>query len=154
MVAETKEGMKRVFDAMSEGFRTSVDTGRKAQEAWFGAFGNVCKNQTGVDTLIPERFTKDVAPFVAKNAETVVDCMDKSVKTGADAFNAACETVFADKGDFYSKTRTVWDTSFDAMRTNMDTIGRAGKTMIDNWTSFCRTTCSEASPKGSGKPAK
>jgi len=145
------DGMKQAFDTMADGFRSGFDAGRKAQEALFEAWGDAMKAPTGLDTMFtrPEQFFKGWLPFFAKNTRTMVDCMDANFRAGMDVFRTACDaSMKVEDADFYKKSRSVWDATFDAARVNFDTVGKAGKAAMENWTNLCQTTCQE---QGMGK---
>ncbi|MEK7731070.1 MAG: hypothetical protein AAB363_04365, partial [Planctomycetota bacterium] len=65
MVAETKESMTKVFDCMSESVRTAFDAGRKTQDAWFKAVGEMWKHPGDADRFNNrgERIFREFAPF-------------------------------------------------------------------------------------------
>ena len=158
MVAETKDGMKQMFDTLADGFRTGIDAGRKTQEAWVETMDDARKSFRGFDVFFayPDRFTKDWMPLMTKNTRAMVDCFDANVKAGMNVVKTACEnTLNPEEGDFYTKNRNLWDATFEAARTNFDTFGKASKAAMDNWTAFCQSTCGEAAmPKPTPKQSR
>ena|SRR3990172_2513475 len=140
MVAETKENMTKVFDCMSEGVRTAFDAGRRTQDAWFKAMGDIWKRPGDAERFSGrgERIFREFVPFVGKNMEMAAQCCDTGLRTGIDVFKAACDAA-AKPGetDAYDTARQVWDATFDAVRTNFDTFGKAGVRTMENCSTFC-----------------
>ena len=152
MVAETRETMTKVFDCVTESVRTAFDAGRKTQDAWFKAMGDVWKRPGDVGDVYGhgERVMREWAPFVGKNLETAAHCCDAGMRTGLDVFKAACDAT-AKPGDTdpYDTTRQVWDATFEAVRTNFDTFGKAGVRTMENCSAFCDAVLRE---EGVSKP--
>ena len=140
MVAEAKESMTKVFDCMSEGVRTAFDAGRRTQEAWFKAVGEMWKHPGDADRFSTrgERIFREFVPFVGKNLEMAAQCCDAGIRTGVDVFKVACDAAGKPGDtDAYDATRQVWDATFGAVRTNFDTFGKAGARTIENCSAFC-----------------
>lgn len=157
MVAETKERMTKMFDAMSEGFRAQMDAGRKVQQACIDTFTQVGKERTNFEGFfpMPERINQDWMPFMTRNMQTVVECFDTNVRAGVDAMRTACNQAKAEETDPYKRTRAMWDAAFDAYRTGFDAMTKATQATIDNWTNFCNTTCcGESATKSTPKSSK
>jgi len=143
MVAETKESMTKVFDCMSEGVRTAFDAGRKTHDAWFKAVGEMWKRPGDADGFSAngERIFREFVPFVGKNMEMAAQCCDAGIRTGVGVFNAACDAVGKPGDtDAYDSTRQVWDATLQAVRTNIDTFGKAGVRTMENCSAFCDAT--------------
>jgi len=143
MVAETKESMTKVFDCMSESVRMAFDAGRKTQDAWFKAMGEMWKYPGDADHLNirGERIFREFAPFVSKNMEMAAQCCDAGIRTGADVLKVACDVAGKPgDSDAYNSTRQVWDATFQAVRTNFDTFGKAGARTMENCSAFCDAT--------------
>ena len=140
MVAETKESMAKVFDCMSEGVRTAFDAGRRTQEAWFKAVGEMWKRPGDADGFSArgERVFREWVPFFGKSIEMATQCCDTGMRTGLDVFKTACDAA-GKPGDTdpYETTRQVWDATFQAVRTNFDTFGKAGARTMENCSAFC-----------------
>lgn len=139
MVAETKESVTKVFDCVSESLRTAFDAGRKTQDAWFKAVGEIWKRPGDADGFSAhgERIFREFAPFVGKNLELAVQCCDAGIRTGVDVFQAACDAAGKPGDtDAYDSTRQVWDATFQAVRTNIDTFGKAGVRTLENCSAF------------------
>jgi hypothetical protein len=140
MVAETKESMTKVFDCMSESVRMAFDAGRKTQDAWFKAMGEMkSPGDTGHLNIRGERIFREFAPFISKNMEMAAQCCDAGIRSGADVFKVACDAAAGKPGDIdaYNSTRQVWDATFQAVRTNFDTFGKVGARTMENCTAFC-----------------
>jgi len=159
VVAETKETMGKVFDSWTEGFRAAMDASRRTQETWFKAFSETTKNPFGFEGFFAssEKMAKEFAPFVGRSLDTFANTCDSSVRAGLDVFRAATEvTMRPEDGDFYKKSRRVWDAAFDAVRTNVDAVGKAASRGMENCTAFYQNICGDefackATPK-SNKP--
>ena len=147
MVAETKESMTKVFDCMSEGVRTAFDAGRRTQEAWFKAVGELWKRPGDADgfTARGERIFREFVPFVGKNMEMAAQCCDAGIRTGVDVFKVACDAASKPgETDAYDSTRQVWDATFQAVRTNFDAFGKAGARTMENCSAFCDSVLRDA----------
>jgi hypothetical protein len=132
--------MTKVFDCMSEGVRTAFDAGRRTQEAWFKAVGEMWKRPGDADGFSArgERIFREFAPFIGKNMEMAAQCCDAGIRTGVGVFNAACDAASKPGDtDAYDSTRQVWDATFQAVRTNFDTFGKAGARTMENCSAFC-----------------
>lgn len=154
MVAETKQNMSRIFEKTAENVRVAMDAGFGAQQAWFSAFGDLFKRAGGFDSVPhTDKAAKEFGPFVGRNIEAMTDCLDAGFRANMNAFKTACDvTARMDEGDAYGKSREVMDAAFNAVRTNVDALGKAGKRTVENWTTFCSTTCCETQPT-TGKAA-
>ena len=123
MVAESKETFTRMFESMNEGFRAAWDAGRRTQETFFKSATESAKFTTGFEPFFAcsERFAREFVPFVGRTVETVAQTFDNGIRANVDVFKAACEcAVKPEEGDFYKKSRRVFDAAFDAARTNFD----------------------------------
>lgn len=140
MVAETKESMTKVFDCMSEGVRTAFDAGRRTQDAWFKAVGEVWKRSGDADHISSrgERLFREFGPFVGKNMEMAAQCCDAGIRAGVDVFKVASDAAgMPGDTDPYDTTRQVWDATFQAVRTSFDTFGKVGARTMENCSAFC-----------------
>jgi len=156
MVAETKEGMTQMFDTMTEGVRTSFETGRKIQDSLFGSMGNAFNGQNEFVApfagsfagpfATPEFFTKNWMPFVNENVQAANDCADAGVKSGMNVFKAACDTVVGmDEGDAYKRTHNFWDVAFNATRANCENVTKVSRKATEGLVSMC--SCPQKSTK-------
>ncbi len=149
MVAETKESMTKVFDCVGESVRTAFDAGRRTQEAWFKTMGEMWKN-SGDSEVFPvrgERIFREFVPFWGKNMELAAQCCDAGIRTGVDVFKVACDAaVKPGEADAYDATRQVWDATFQAVRTNFDTFGKAGARTMENCSAFCDSILRDEMP--------
>lgn len=140
MVAEARESMTKVFDCMGESVRTAFDAGRRTQEAWLKAVGEMWKYPGDADRFSNrgERVFREFVPFMGKNMEVAAQCCDTGIRTGVDVFRVACD-VAGKPGDTdaYDATRQVWDAAFQAVRTNFDTFGKAGARTMETCSAFC-----------------
>ena len=140
MVAETKESMTKVFDCMSESVRTAFDAGRKTQDAWFKAMGEVWKRPGDADRFYSrgERVFREWVPFFGKSMEMTTQCCDTGMRTGLDVFKTAFDAVGKPgDADPYETTRQMWGATFEAVRTNFDAFGKAGARTMENCSAFC-----------------
>jgi len=144
MATETREKVSEMFDTVSDGFRSTMESGRRSQESFFRAMGDTCRHTVDFDGVAGrgERMTRDFMPFVAKNFTIIGECFDAGFRGGLDVFKAACDVTFrTDDADMYRRSRQVWDAAFNAVRSNFDALGKAGTRTMENWSEFCRTTC-------------
>jgi len=144
MVAETKETMTKMFDCWNEGFRAAFDAGRRAQETWARTFTDVTKNPTGFENFFAtgEKMAREFPPFVGKNMETLAQTCDTAYRANLDVFKAATDVAaHPDEGDFYQRSRRVFDVAFDAFRTNVDTFNKAATRGSELCTVFCQAVC-------------
>ncbi len=149
MVAETKENMTKVLDCVSESVRTAFDAGRRTQDAWFKAVGEMWKRPGDSDRVYgrSERAFREFAPFVGKNLETAAQCCDAGIRSGMDVFKAACDAAGkpAD-ADAYSSSRPLWDATFDAVRSSFETFSKAGVRTMENCSNFCDAILHDENP--------
>ncbi len=150
MVAETKDNVMQMFDNVNETFRVAMDAGRRSQETFVRSMNDMWKNPTGFDTFFNfnrgDKMVRDFMPFVGKNMEMMAETMDASFRANMDAFRTATNvTMKNDDADMYRRSRQIFDAAFDAMRTNFETFGKAGARTMENWSTFCKSTCCEES---------
>lgn len=133
MVTETKESMKHTMDAMANGVEAGFEAGRKAQKAWFDAFNNFYGMAGWEKVMGQEGFAKEFVPMVAKHSEAMVDCFESAFKSNFKAVSTAFD---GDTNDVFGSTRSFWDNSFDAARTNFEQFSKSGRVAFDDWSQF------------------
>lgn len=146
MVAETKDNVMQMFDNMNETFRVAMDAGRRSQESFVRSMGDMWKNPAGFDTFYArgEKFAREFMPFIGRNMETMAESFDTSFRANLDAFRTAANvSMKTEDTDLYRRTRQVFDAAFDAMRTNFEAFGKAGARTMENWSTFCKSSCCE-----------
>jgi hypothetical protein len=167
MVAETKESPKetrdardareaagRFADTVHESVRTAFDTTRRAQESMFKSFADGTKTNggfPGFDAFFTtgERLTREFGPLVSRNIETFAETFQTGLRANADVFLAVFDAaVRPEENDLYKRTRKVWDTAFDAFRTQMNAFGKSTQRAVENCSEFCQTI---ANTEGAGR---
>lgn len=140
MVTETKETMNKAFDTVSNGFRTAVDCGQRTQETWMNFMRDSWRNPAEFERVAfrGERMMKQFIPFVGETMESFTRAFDVNMRAGMGVVKAICETTTpADEADLGRKTRQIWDATFEAMRTNFDTMSKVGAKTLENYSTFC-----------------
>lgn len=151
MVSEMKDSTARVFDRMSDGFRTAFEVGRKSQDAWFKTMSDAWGRMPGDN----QRMVGEWAPFVGKQMETAAQAYDASLRSGLDVFRAAVDiAVRPGDGDPYEATRNFWDTAFGAARTNFDVLGQAGARAMEDCANFCESFWRQENPPRRPAPSQ
>ena len=158
MVAEKTNPLNEHFKQFSENMRTVADAGLRARESMLRATCDALNKPAvwGEVTHSGSRFAKTAGPFASKNLTALEDCFDASFRSGLNVFATACDsTANSGDGDWQSQTRRLWDAMFEATRTNVEAASKAARATVENWSSFCRSTC-ETAPvsKPVSKPAK
>lgn len=155
MVADTKEQMTKMFNCFNDAFKSAMDTGRRTQESWFKAFGDVASAPANLDTFraTGEQMSREWFPFVERNVETFTETCDTGFHTGMDAFKTAFNaTLKTNEGDFYKTSQEAFDAALNAYKTNVDTMAKASLRTVENCTKFMQATCCEsASTKTAAK---
>lgn len=144
MVADTKEQMTKMFNCMNDAFKTAMDAGRRTQESWFKAFGDVAGAPANFETFrtASEQMSKEWFPFVERNVETFTQTCDTGFHTGMDAFKTAFNaSINTHEGDFQKNAREVFDATLNAYKKNVDTMAKAGLSTVENCTRFMQATC-------------
>lgn len=158
MVAETREKMTEMFENWTDNVRATFDAGRRSQETVFKAVSEMYRAQPEFDGVISrtERMSREFLPFFGKNFQIFSDCLDSTFRTGMEVCKAACDatTTRPDEGEFYKRSRQVWDAVFGAARSNFETFAKAGSRTMENYTEFFRTACCETTSRPTTKPAK
>lgn len=158
MVAETKENVNKMFDAVTENVRSAMDAGFRAQRAWIDACGDLCKNPAGSERFFGpvEKFAQEFGPFVGKNIEAMTEYFDTGVRSGMKSLKSVCNTAMSlGDGDVQQTSREMWDVAFDTARTNFDALNRVGTRAMENWSAFRSATCGEAvAARPTPKPSK
>jgi len=149
MVADTKDQMTKMFNCMNDAFKTAMDAGRRTQESWFKAYGDVASAPANFETFraTSEQMSKEWFPFVERNVEAFTQSCDTGFHTGMDAFKTAFNAALhANEGDFQKNSQEVFDAALNAYKKNVDTMAKAGLSTVDNCTKFVQATCCDAAP--------
>ena len=149
MVHETRETMTKMFDSMNDAFKSAMDAGRRSQEAWFRAFGDMARTPANFDAFRAsgEQVTKEWIPFIERNVETFTQTCDSGFRTGMDAFQTAFNvTIKANEGDFFKNSREALDASVNAFQANVDTVSKAGVRTVENCANFVQASICESAP--------
>ena len=140
MVAEARESMTRMVDCMADSFRTAFDAGRRTQDAFLKAAGDMWRTPSDMHFMNErgERMFREWVPLVGKTMETLAQTCDTTLRASTDVFKTACDV--AAKGgeaDPYECSRQVWDATFGAVRHGFDAFGKAGVKNMENCSTFC-----------------
>ena len=163
MVSEAKQYMGKMFDTMSEGFHTAVETSRRTNETMFRTMNEVCKTPAGLEEVngFAVRMMSEMTPVVQKGMDSAFETAETTYRAGVDFVKTAFDvTRDMNPENMQDKTRQMWDASFGLMRTGMDVFGKAGTMAMDNFASMCRgMTCGfekavKAAPMSTPKAAK
>lgn len=131
---------------MNQAFKSALAAGRRSQEAWFRALGDMARTAGNVEGFRPsaEQVTREWLPFVERNVETFTQTCESGFRTGMDAFKTAFHTTLkANEGDFLENSREAFDASVNAFLTNVGTLSKAGTRTVENCTNFVQATFSE-----------
>jgi len=157
MVTETRETMTKLFDSMNDAFRSAMDAGRRNQEAWFRAFGDVARNPANFDAVraSSEQVVKEWVPFVERNVETFTQTCDSGFRTGMDAFKTAFNaTLRVNEGDFVKNSREAFDATVQAFQSNVDLVSKASVRTVENCANFMQASfCEPMTAKTASKAA-
>jgi len=140
MVAETRESMTRMADCMADSFRTAFDAGRRTQDAFFKAMGDMWRTPSDAHVVNErgERMFREWVPLVGKTMETMAQTCDTTFRAGTDVFKTACDVAAkGNEADAYESSRQVWDATFGAVRNGFDAFGKAGVKTMENCSTFC-----------------
>lgn len=140
MVAETRESMTKMADCVADSFRTAFDAGRRTQDAFFKAMGDMWRqpNDFGSPNERGERVMREWVPFVGKTMETFAQTCDTTFRAGTDVFKTACDVATkGNEADPYESSRQVFDATFSAVRHGFDAFGKAGIKTMENCSTFC-----------------
>lgn len=146
MVTETKETMNKAFDTMNSGFRSAVDCGQRTQETWMNFMRDSWRNPAEIERVTHrgERMMKQFFPFMSETMESFTRACDVNMRAGLGVFKTMCEAATpTEDADLGRKTRQVWDATFEAMRTNFDTMSKVGAKALENYSTFCETAFSD-----------
>jgi hypothetical protein len=157
MVADTREKVTEMYETWTDNVRAAVDAGRRSQETFFKAFGDLWKTQPEMEGYFSrsERMAREFVPFLGKNVSTMSECMETTLRTGMDVLKAACDSASRqDDSDVYRRTRGVWDSTFGAARANFDAYTKASARMAENCSEFFRSACCTDAPKSTAKSGK
>lgn len=140
MVAEARENMTRMADCMADSFRTAFDAGRRTQESFIKAMGDMWRTPTESHFMNErgERMVREFVPFVGKTMETFAQTCDTTFRASTDVFKTACDVAAkGNEADPYEASRQVWDATFGAVRNGFDAFGKAGVKTMENCSTFC-----------------
>jgi hypothetical protein len=142
MVSDTKQYVGKMFDTMTEGLHTAVETGRRTNETMFKTMNEFCRVPAGFEDMgghFAVRAMNEIAPVMQKNMDTAFEATETGVRAGVDFMRTAMDmTRDMNPENVQDKTRQMWDASFNMMRTGMDLFGKAGTMAMDNFTQMCR----------------
>ncbi|MBI1825390.1 MAG: hypothetical protein HY287_05505 [Planctomycetes bacterium] len=153
MVTDVKENMNKFFDTMGDGVRAAFDAGQRTHEAFWRTTQDAWKRPADMDRFM-NRTTKvmrEWAPLMSRNLDTFADACEMNIRKGVDICKNTLEvTTNPDEGDLYAKTRQLWDSAFDVMRSNFEVMAKATARTMQACSNFCDTVgCCEDSMKHS-----
>ncbi len=160
MVSDAKQYVGKMFDTMTDGFHTAVETGRRTNETMFKTMGEFCRVPAGFEEMgghFAFRAMNEITPVMQKSVDTAFEAAETGMKAGVDFVRTAMDMARdVNPDNMQDKTRQMWDASFHMMRTGMDLFGKAGTLAMDNFTQVCRgMACGfEKSCKPMAAPAK
>jgi hypothetical protein len=150
MVTDMKENMNKFFDTMGNGVRAAFDAGQRTHEAFWRTTQDAWKRPADMDHFM-NRSTKvmrEWAPLVSRNLETFADACEMNIRKGVDICKNTLEiTTNREEGDLYAKSRQLWDSAFDVMRSNFEVIAKATAQTMQACSSICDTVGSDDSQK-------
>jgi len=152
MATDTKNCVMETMDVMTKGFQNSLESGRKAQQAWFDALNGFKVEQPAFGRFFsnPDQFAGEFMPVWRNNAKSMFDCLDTNMKATFAFMRTACDAVVdAGEKDFAQASKRVCDDAFETTNANFETFHKATRNAFDQWTSFCK--CQEG---GSGPTTK
>ncbi len=134
------------FRQASDTFKSAMESGIKFQQDAFKAVSDVFNRGESAEDCQRriETVATDSINLIRKNAEQSQKMFDEGCRTGLETIRkgfGACEMGNGHSNkDMMDRTREVWQTAFDAMKTNLDTAAKASAQTIENWSSFFTKT--------------
>lgn len=128
-----------MFREASETFRTTMETGIKFQQDAFKAMTDFFTRGESFEDARKrmESVATDSIGVIRKNAEQAQRLFDEGCKSGMDVLRKALEeTNGHGPKDLFTRTRDVWQSAFDAMRSNLEAAARTNTQAIECWSDF------------------
>lgn len=141
------------FRQASDTFKSAMESGIKFQQDAFKAVTDVIGHNESLEDCCHriESVATDSINLIRKNAEQSQKMFDEGCRTGLETIRKGFNACESGNGhgnkDVMDRTREVWQTAFDAMKTNLDAAAKASAQTIENWSSFFTKTMSVGEKK-------
>ncbi len=134
------------FRQAADTFKSAMDSSIKFQQDAFKAVTDIFGRGESFEDCRGriESVATDSLNLVRKNAEQSQKMFDEGCRSGLEVLRkgfSACETGNGHGNkDAIERTREVWQSAFDAMKTNLDTAAKTSAQTIENCSSFLTKT--------------
>lgn len=139
MMTETTETVTNIFKQATETFQNAMQTGARFQQE---AFKNFVQPLTSTDNFEDFRTrTKKMSDatikFAQKNFDESQRLLDTQYRTGMDLLKKTFETTKpAENHELFEATRTLWEDSFQAMKSTIEQFNKTNSQVVENITQF------------------
>jgi len=160
MVTDVRENMNKFFDTMGDGVRAAFDAGQRTQEAFWRTTQEAWKRPADLDRFMNRgaKMMREWVPLVTRNLDTFADACDRNMRSSVDICKNTLDVATnPEQGDLYAKTRQLWDSAFDMMRSNFEVMAKATARTMEACSNFCDNIGCEESHKtgmGSSQPSQ
>lgn len=134
------------FRQAADTFKSAMESGIKFQQDAFKAVTDVYgQNESFEDGRHRiETVATDSINLIRKNSEQSQKMFDEGCRSGLETIRKSFGALECGNGhsnkDAIDRTREVWQSAFDAMKTNLDTAAKTSAQTIENWSAFLTKT--------------
>ena len=141
------------FRQATDTFKSAMDSGIKFHQDAFKAMNDAFGRGESMDDCRDriETVATDSVNLIRKNAEQSQKLFDEGCRSGLEFIRKGFGAFENGNGhaskDAIERTREVWQSAFDAMKTNLDTAAKNSAQTIENWSAFFNKTMTAGEKK-------
>ena len=141
------------FRQATDTFKSAMDSGIKFQQDAFKAVTDVFGRNESMDDCRGriETVATDSMNLIRKNAEQSQKMFDEGCRSGLEFIRKGFGAFEGGNGhankDAIERTREIWQSAFDTMKTNLDTAAKSSAQSIENWSAFFNKTMTAGEKK-------
>lgn len=154
MATDTTDALTNMFKQTGDVFSQACSAGLKLQEEtkrfWQETWGK------SVDQAYTqaEKISREMLPAAKKNVQQLHRMFNEQGKRGLDAVGKSFESTEASFDDgIADRNADLWRTTYQSMRSGLDTMVNANAKMLENWGQMTRNCCDTACGKSTPKNA-
>lgn len=149
MTSQQQNFMTEWMDEAQDVFRAGMSAGTRLAEVTSKAISQTPHFPVNAEEFRSqnERLVNGLAPFMERNLDVCVKAFNTQMRTNLNVWNQALKP---------DADRPLWKSGFELARDGINAAVETGAKMMENWTQFCNTTCTETSksPKTESRTAK
>jgi len=133
------DAFSSMFRQATESFQTAVETGARAQKDAMTFFTRPFFGENTPDTICDcsQRMTDASMRLIRKNLDETHRVIDTQCRQGMELLKKTFDAAKPDeKADMFDSARTMWQSTFDAMRAGVEQFAKSNAQALDNLSEF------------------